>query len=73
MSVEQIVSEVFEVPLNEIADDKKLHDFEAWDSMVHMMLITTLEDTLGIRFEGEEIIALETIGQLKEMVGQKTV
>ncbi|MBO6660502.1 MAG: acyl carrier protein [Roseivirga sp.] len=72
MSVEQIVSEVFEVPLTEINDEKTLQGFESWDSMTHMMLITTLEDSLNIRFEGEEIITVETIGQLKGLVALKS-
>lgn len=71
MSVEQIVSEVFNVPESDLSDDQQLQEIESWDSMVHMMLITTIEDNLEVRFEGEEIISVETVGQLKELVEKK--
>lgn len=71
MSVEQIVSEVFNIPESGLSDEQVLQEIESWDSMAHMMLITTIEDNLEIRFEGEEIISIETVGQLKKLVAQK--
>lgn len=71
MSVENIVSEVFNVSEADLSDDQRLQALESWDSMAHMMLITNIEDTFEIRFEGEEIISVETIGELKNLVSQK--
>ncbi|PWL27235.1 acyl carrier protein [uncultured Roseivirga sp.] len=72
MTIEEIVSEVFNVSKEEVTEEKKFFDFAAWDSMSHMMLITTVEDSFQIQFEGEEIITMETIGQLKTLVSEKS-
>lgn len=71
MTVENIVSEVFNVSEGELHNEQALQALDSWDSMAHMMLITTIEDAFSIQFDGEEIISVSTIGELKKLVEDK--
>lgn len=41
----------------------KLNETKDWDSVGHMALVTALEDSFGIMFETEDILALNSYVQ----------
>ncbi len=65
MSLEQIFSEVFAIPLASVVDALALHDIPSWDSLAHMMLIVRLEEDYKIQFTGDQIADLKTVGDTR--------
>ena len=53
--IKQVMSLVFEVPLESIADDASLDNIENWDSLRHLNLILALEEEFGISIPDEEV------------------
>jgi acyl carrier protein len=53
--IKQVMSLVFEVPLESIADDASSDNIENWDSLRHLNLILALEDEFGVSIPDEEV------------------
>ena len=51
----QIMSQVFEVPIEEITENTSPDTVDKWDSLQHMNLILALEETFNVTFSSEEI------------------
>ncbi|MDB9964254.1 acyl carrier protein [Vicingaceae bacterium] len=68
MKLYNIISETFGVNVSEITDDTRFLSLEDWDSMSHMMFITNLEDSYSIDFEGDDIVDVSSVGELKELL-----
>jgi acyl carrier protein len=66
-----ILTRVFRIEPDEIKDDLKRKDFEPWDSMAHLMLVSEVENEFGIFFEDEEVVDIWTVDDLKKILKQK--
>jgi acyl carrier protein len=68
MKLYNIISETFNVAPSELSDSTVFLELEEWDSMAHMMFITTLEDEYAIDFEGDDIVNVTNVEELKELL-----
>ncbi len=66
-----ILTRVFRIERDEIKDDLKRKDFEPWDSMAHLMLVSEVENEFEIFFEDEEVVDIWTVADLKKLLKQK--
>jgi acyl carrier protein len=48
-----------------LADDLVWSDVPGWDSLAHVNLIFSVEQTFGVEFDDEELSTLATVGDLK--------
>lgn len=78
MTREEIISkltEIFHDVFNDenivLRDDMTAHDVERWDSLTHMLMISKVEETFGIRFKLKELNKLKQVGDLIEIIGSK--
>jgi acyl carrier protein len=55
LKIKLVMSAVFEVPLESIADDASADNIENWDSLRHLNLILALEEEFGISIPDEEV------------------
>ena len=53
--IKQVMSLVFEVPLESIGDDASSDSIESWDSLRHLNLIIALEEEFEITIPDEEV------------------
>jgi acyl carrier protein len=53
--IKQVMSLVFEVPLQSIPDDASSDNIENWDSLRHLNLILALEEEFGVSIPDEEV------------------
>jgi acyl carrier protein len=53
--IKQVMSAVFEVPIESIADDASSDNIENWDSLRHLNLILALEEEFGVSIPDEEV------------------
>ena len=47
-------------------DNLKIGDFKEWDSLGNFNLLLAIEDSYNVRFTPEEIIKINSIGQIHE-------
>ena len=64
---------VLQVPATRITDDLAMKDVEAWDSLKHMELIVSVENTFGIELSFDEIVAMQTVSEIKRVLKQRGV
>jgi acyl carrier protein len=53
--IKQVMSAVFEIPVESIADDASSDNIENWDSLRHLNLVLALEDEFGVSIPDEEV------------------
>lgn len=51
----QLMSNVFEIPVEEISEDSSIDSIESWDSIRHLNLILAIEEEFGITIPDEEV------------------
>ena len=60
----KIIAEAIEVESNKIDEDTAIGDFPNWDSMGQLVIITSLEKEFDIKFDPEDIMELEDVGDM---------
>lgn len=69
----QIISDLFEVPLDTLNDDSSADSIERWDSLGIIDLISQIENEFSVKFELMEVEELKTIGIIKAILEEKGV
>ncbi|MBI2099179.1 acyl carrier protein [Candidatus Uhrbacteria bacterium] len=65
MQIEDGVKKIFFEIFQNLSEDKfslgtLRREFENWDSLAHMQLVSEMENVFGVRFEIGEIVDVET-------------
>jgi acyl carrier protein len=71
MTLQDVLKDAFNMKDSEYTDTQSLMQLEDWDSMSHMVFITQLEEVFDVELSGDEIISLETIGDVKKLLDRK--
>lgn len=72
-TVENLLSEVLQMPASNITDDLAMKNVDAWDSLKHMELIVLLEQNFAVELSFDEIVAMQSVGQIKHVLREKGV
>ena len=64
----ELMSEIFEVPVNEFPAEIRQENIDNWDSLRHLNLIVELEDAFDKSFEPEEISEMTSIDNIIEFI-----
>jgi acyl carrier protein len=67
----EILSKVLLLDKDKIPDNLRRKDFEPWDSMAHLVIVSEVENEFEIFFEDEEVIELWTVGDIKKVLATK--
>jgi acyl carrier protein len=62
----RVVSDVLDVPINELSRDSSSDTVVTWDSVAHLSLVLAVEQELGIRFDVDELDRVTTVGDLAD-------
>lgn len=71
MKIENLLAEILQIPVARITDDLAMRDVETWDSLKHMELIMLLEETFDIELTFSEIVAMQSMGEIKRVLMRK--
>jgi acyl carrier protein len=66
-----LIAEVLHIPLEKVTNDLAMSEVESWDSLQHMTLIASLEQTFGIDFTFDEIVAMQSVQEIKRVLREK--
>jgi acyl carrier protein len=67
----KIFIEVFEDNSIVLADNMTTSDIDAWDSLNHIQMITTVEKKFKIRFKLNELLNFKNVGDLSNSIEEK--
>ncbi len=70
-TVIEIVANVCEVSPDQIKEDSSIGDFEKWDSMGHLNIMTRVQNTFDIEIDPEEMIDIEDVSDIIKTVEGK--
>ncbi len=70
-AVENLLAEVLQIPASTITEDLAMKDVEAWDSLKHMELIVSLEQSFGIELSFDDIVAMQNVGEIKRVLRER--
>ena len=69
----KIISEVFDITLEEIDEKKGPDDIEKWDSIQHLNLVSTIEDEFHLVLNLKEILEIMSIGDIYRVLKRRGV
>ncbi len=71
MTLAEIIKESFSLKEADQKDDVVLNSLDEWESMAHMLFITRVEEHLDVEFTGNDIMTMQTIGDIKKVIAEK--
>ena len=69
--VQDVFREVFDAPALDIFREMQAKDVEGWDSLNHITLIMTLEDTFKVKFSTREVMGFQNVGEMMDCLRGK--
>lgn len=67
----EIFRKVFTDDTLVLADGMTSNNVEKWDSLTHMLMITEVEGTFGIKFRLKDLNKMKNVGNLIEIIQVK--
>jgi len=66
--IKNVMSAVFQIPLNQIKENASPDTIESWDSLKHMNLVVALEEEFEIEFIDDEINEMMNFALIKSIL-----
>jgi acyl carrier protein len=67
----ELFREVFQDDDLVLTDETTARDIPGWDSVAHINLMFSIEQSFGVRFNGNELAEFKNIGELKRFLAGK--
>lgn len=71
--LKKIMADVLRMREEEVTDNLSIKDTDKWDSLKHMELVVTIEQTFGIRLTANEIVSMVNMSEIKRVLKDKGV
>lgn len=69
--VKEIMANILDFSIAEINNETSPETAENWDSFNHLLLITAIEQELGIKFTMDEVASIKSYAILEDLVRKK--
>lgn len=63
--------DIFDLEEGDFSDELSYEDTPEWDSLGHMQMVSALTKEFDVDFDIEEVMAMETVGRIKEIIAAK--
>ncbi len=68
---ESIFREVLDAPDLELTDELTAKDLENWDSLNHITLVMSIEESFEVRFSTREVMGWQNVGEMLDTLVSK--
>lgn len=72
-NIENLLAKVLQISPTEITNALAMKDLEVWDSLKHMELIVSVEETFGIELSFDDIVAMQNVREIKRILRERGV
>ena len=69
--VKQIMAGILKVDVAILDDNLEIGEIQEWDSLHHMMIVSSLEKEFNIKFQREDLVDLENVGDIISLIEDK--
>lgn len=69
--IQEAFKAAFDVDSGAVTIETKPGDIPAWDSMGHVVLVSSLERVFGLSFDVDEVMEMENVRQIAKIVNSK--
>jgi acyl carrier protein len=67
----EVVARSFGIPVDSVTDGLSRDNLETWTSLNHLLLVTDVEEQMGIQLTSDEVLQIRTYKDLREIVSAK--
>lgn len=67
----KLMAELLRIPQSEITDTLAMKQTDSWDSLKHMELVVTLEETFDVQLTSDEIITMLDMEGITRVLTEK--
>ena len=67
----QIISDLFEIGIEDIRENMTANDIEKWDSLQQLNLIMAIENKFNIRMNMDDVFIIRDIKSIIEIISDK--
>ncbi len=71
MTLEELIGSILEIDPQDVTDATSQTTLSSWDSMAHINLITAMEEVYNVSFSVDEIQAIKSVGDARQMLRRK--
>jgi acyl carrier protein len=64
----EVFQDVFDDDSIEIQDGTTANDIDDWDSLMHINLVSEVEDEFGIRFAMKDVTKMKNVGEMVDKI-----
>ncbi len=64
----EVFREVFDDEDIVVSDATTANDIEAWDSLMHITLVSEVEDAFDIHFEMKDVTKMKNVGEMADKI-----
>ena len=69
----KLIADSLEVPENKITEDTAIGDIPEWNSLGHIIVISSLEKEYSINFDPEIIMDLEDVSEIVAAIEERLI
>ncbi|MFC1584214.1 acyl carrier protein [Fibrobacterota bacterium] len=69
----ELISSLLRLKREAITDSLSMKETDVWDSLKHMELIVSIEETFGIELQVNEILAMQSVKEIKRVLTERGV
>jgi len=71
--IESLLAEVLQISPSSVTNDLAMKNVESWDSLKHMELVVSLEQSFGIQLSFDDIVAMQSVGEIKRVLKERSM
>lgn len=69
--VNEIFVEVFDDDSIVITEETTADDIEDWDSLMHITLISEIENEFDFKFQMKDVVGMENVGEMLDIIEEQ--
>ena len=67
----EVFRDVFDDDTITVAEDTTAADVEGWDSLMHITLISAVEDEFDVNFNMKDVVSMKQVGDMVDIIEQE--
>lgn len=68
--VNEVFHEVFDDDSIEVTETTTAKDIEDWDSLMHITLVSEIENAFGFKFMMKDVVGMKDVGEMLDIIEQ---
>ncbi len=66
--VNEVFHEVFEDDSIVVTEETVADDIEDWDSLMHITLVSEIENAFGFKFKMKDVVGMQNVGEMLDII-----